>query len=104
MSVRIFVPYNAPMSHDRENTAITRKPENDAHFVADGCRRALEGAKDHLATRRVEIKTRIKASYASQMDNAGIFRRMWLNNRMSKEIALEMAREEEVVSPPDALY
>jgi hypothetical protein len=83
---------------------MTSRSNHQTNFVANGRARVLAGSREFLRTRRVEIAERFRASYAEQMANAGVVRRIWLRVRISMEIRAEMAREKKRAAPRDALY
>lgn len=80
---------------------------SDSRFVADGHKRAIEGLEPKLEAIRLDIKQEIEAKYASQLANAGSFKRWILYLRMKREIEQRISQvvpEIKAKAPPDALY
>jgi hypothetical protein len=65
-------------------------------FVAGGAGRLLDASKERIAA----IEQRIRASYAEELANAGLFQRLKIEARIRKEVKAEVDK----LVPPDAMY
>jgi hypothetical protein len=80
------------------------KKQNSISFVADGQRRAMISSRQYLAERDAAVKAHVSEKFASQLNHAGMIRRIWLRILMGHEIRKEMRRERDKIAPHDGLY
>jgi len=76
----------------------------DQHFLQDGPERAMQGAQQQITDLTEQIKVAVELEFYSRMTEAGFMKRIYLRQRMKREVQRRVEQEIEKIAPTGGLY